>query len=77
MSGKTGRRETGKKPLSTRRHDSLAAGAFGHEHPEGIRFGEELNRKISGQPSKQHSKYRRRSKKRENGSEASQISGGS
>jgi hypothetical protein len=60
MSGKTGRRETGRKPLSTRRHDSLAAGAFGRNYPDDIRFGEDLNRKISGHPSKQHSKYKRR-----------------
>jgi len=56
MSGKTGSRETGKKPISTRRHDSLAAGAFGYNYPEGIRLGDELNRKVSGRPSKKHSK---------------------
>jgi hypothetical protein len=58
MSSKTGRRETGRKPVSTRRHDSLAAGAFGHQSPDNLRSGEELNRKRSGEPSKQHSKYR-------------------
>jgi hypothetical protein len=58
MSGKTGARETGKKPVSTRRHDSLADGAFGHDNPAGIRFGDELNTKITGQPSKQHSKHK-------------------
>lgn len=52
MSGKTGSRETGKKPTSTRRHDSLAAGASARENPDSMRFGEELNRKISGQRSK-------------------------
>jgi hypothetical protein len=67
MSGKTGRRETGKKPVSTRRHDSLAAGAFGRDYPEDIRFGEELNRKIPGQPSKEHSKYTTRVAKNKNG----------
>jgi hypothetical protein len=61
MSGKTGQRETGRK--QTRRHDSLAAGAFGRESPENVRFGEELNRKISGAPSKQHSKYKKRAEK--------------
>jgi hypothetical protein len=67
MSGKTGRRETGRKPLSTRRHDSLADGAFGFDNPESIRLGDELNRKISGQPSKQHSKYKRRKEKPKEG----------
>jgi hypothetical protein len=67
MSGKTGRRETGRKPVSTRRHDSLAAGAFGRDYPEDVRFGAELNRKISGQPSKQHSKYTKRVAKTKNG----------
>jgi hypothetical protein len=65
MSGKTGSRETGRKPTSTRRHDSLASGAFGREDPAKVRSGTELNRKISGQPSKQHSKYTR-SKKAKN-----------
>ena len=67
MSGKTGRRETAKKPTSTRRHDSLAAGAFGRDNPDSMRLGEELNRKISGQPSKQHSKYKSRTGKNRNG----------
>jgi hypothetical protein len=57
MSSKMGMRETGRKPVTTRRHDSLTDGAFGREGPENIRSGEELNRKLSGQPSKQHSKY--------------------
>ena len=64
MSGKTGTRETAKKPVFTRRHDSLAAGAFGHENPDELRFGEELNRKISGQPSKEHSKYKKSAEKK-------------
>jgi hypothetical protein len=59
MSGKMGSRETEKKPVSTRRHDSVAAGASGHENPDQMRFGTELNRKISGEPSKKHSKYKR------------------
>ena len=62
MSGKSGKRETAKKPEDTRRHDSLADGAFGHDSPARIRSGEELNVKISGQPSKQHSKYLKRAK---------------
>jgi hypothetical protein len=57
MSDKTGKRETGKKPSTTRRHDSLAAGASG-DQGGGVRSGLEMNRKISGQPSKQHSKYK-------------------
>jgi hypothetical protein len=56
MSGKTGVKATGNKPSSTRRHDSLADGAFGHDDPQQIRSESEQNRKISGQPSKQHSK---------------------
>jgi hypothetical protein len=56
MSAKTGKRLTAKKPDTTRRHDSLADGAFGQEN-RGIRRPEELNRKISGTPSRQHSKY--------------------
>jgi hypothetical protein len=63
MSGKTGRRVTARKPEETRRHDSLAAGAFGREGPENVRAGEELNRKLAGRPSKQHSKYRARQEK--------------
>jgi hypothetical protein len=63
MSGKMGKRETGRKPSTARRHDSLAAGAFGRESPDEIRFGGELNRKISCVPSKQHSKYRNRVRK--------------
>ena len=60
MSAKMGKRVTAKKPSTTRRHDSLAAGAFGHESPSNVKTGPELNRKISGQPSKEHSKYKRR-----------------
>jgi len=63
MSGKMGKRETARKPVTTRRHDSLAAGAFGHEGVTEVRFGDELNRKISGAPSKQHSKYKSRGRK--------------
>lgn len=62
MSGKSGQRETGKKPSTTRRNDSHADGAFGHETIDNIRSGEELNRKESGQPSKQHSKYKHEEK---------------
>jgi hypothetical protein len=64
MSGKTGTRETAKKPTTTRRHDSLATGAFGREGPANIRSGEETNRKLSGQPSKQHSNYKTSNKKK-------------
>ena len=64
MSAKMGSRETGRKPVSTRRHDSLADGAFGRETPAQLRSGEELNRKISGEGSKQHSKYKTRSGKK-------------
>jgi hypothetical protein len=60
MSGKTGKRPTGRKPLTTRRHDSLAPGAFGREQPDQLRAGEELNLKIAGEPSKEHSKYKTR-----------------
>lgn len=63
MSGKMGKRETAKKPSTTRRHDSLAAGAFGHESVNDVRFGNELNMKISGVASKQHSKYKKAEKK--------------
>jgi hypothetical protein len=66
MSGKTGKRETAKKPSTTRRHDSLAAGAFGDENRGTVRSGPGLNQKISGQPSKQHSKYKNRSKEQKN-----------
>ena len=59
MSGKTGKRLTGNKPASTRRHDSLADGAFGRENQDNVKSGDQLNRKVSGQPSKQHSKYTR------------------
>jgi hypothetical protein len=59
MSGKTGSRETGRKPNSTRRHDSLAAGTFGRENTANIKSEQELNRKISGQPSQKHSDYKR------------------
>jgi hypothetical protein len=63
MSGKMGKRETARKPVTTRRHDSLAAGAFGRETLDEVRFGDELNRKVSGAHSKQHSKYKGRSRK--------------
>lgn len=46
MSGKLGTRETGNRPVTTRRHDSLAAGAFGQDTPENIRSGEQLNRSV-------------------------------
>ena len=62
MSSKTGSRETGRKPVTTRRHDSMADGAFGQENPDRTRSGAELNRKIAGQLSTQHSKYRQASK---------------
>jgi len=42
-------------------------GAFGRDNPDSMRLGEELNRKISGQPSKQHSKYKSRTGKNSNG----------
>jgi hypothetical protein len=58
MSSKTGTRQTGRKPVTTRRHDSLADGAFGRENIEHTRAGEELNRKVVGQASEQHSKYK-------------------
>jgi len=58
MSGKSGKRETGNKPSTTRRHDSLATGAFGHESPDNVKAGAQLNRKVSGEPSKQHSKQK-------------------
>jgi len=67
MSGKTGKRLTGKKPATTRRHDSLADGAFGRENQDNIKVGEQLNRKISGQPSREHSKYTRTSGGSNNG----------
>ena len=66
MSGKTGRRETGKKPSSTRRHDSLAEGASGRESPTEIRLGNQRNTKTSGVPSKQHSKYKATTEKKKN-----------
>jgi len=56
MSGKTGKRATGTKPTSVRRHDSQADGAFGREN-ERPKTESELNEKISGQPSKKHSDY--------------------
>lgn len=58
-----GKRVTANKPEVTRRHDSMAAGAFGREGIDSIREGDERNRKISGQPSKQHSKYKREERK--------------
>jgi hypothetical protein len=58
MSGKTGKRVTGRKPESTRRHDSLTPGAFGNSDRSGNRSGLDLNIKRSGEPSKQHSKYK-------------------
>jgi hypothetical protein len=64
MSSKTGKRETAKKPTSTRRHDSLADGAFGQENLSNIRAGQQLNRKISGAPSRQHSKYTHNAKEK-------------
>jgi len=64
MSGKSGTRDTGNKPTTTRRHDSHTDGAFGHETQDDIHSGAELNRKISGQPSKQHSKQNTASKKK-------------
>jgi len=66
MSSKMARRETARKPTTTRRHDSMADGAFGQQNPNRIRAGEELNRKISGQPSTQHSKYRRAAQAQKN-----------
>lgn len=60
MSSKMGNRETGRKPVTTRRHDSLADGAFGRVGD--TQSGEELNRKISGERSKQHSKERNKNK---------------
>ncbi len=57
MSGKSGKRITGRKPQTTRRHDSMATGAFGREGEANVRSGD-LNRKISGRPSQKHSKYR-------------------
>ena len=59
MSGKTGKRLTGNKPSTTRRHDSLADGAFGRENQDNVKSGDQLNRKVSGKPSKEHSKYTR------------------
>jgi hypothetical protein len=59
MSAKMGKRETAKKPSTTRRHDSLATGAFGRDKPS-TKSGQELNQKVSGQRSTQHSKYTRR-----------------
>lgn len=59
-----GKRVTAKKPVTTRRHDSLAAGAFGRETINDVRFGDELNVKASGAPSKQHSKYKKEEKKK-------------
>jgi hypothetical protein len=64
MSAKTGTRQTGRKPVSTRRHDSLADGAFGRDNPANVRSGAELNRKVAGEQSKQHSKYRARAGKK-------------
>lgn len=52
-----GSRETGKKPVTMRRRDSQTDGAFGRETEESLRAGDELNRKIAGQPSQQHLKY--------------------
>jgi hypothetical protein len=66
MSSKSGTRETARKPVTTRRHDSLADGAFGHETIDSTRSGVEVNRKISGEPSKQHSKYERAKTKTKN-----------
>jgi len=61
-SGKTGQRETARKPTATRRHESLADGAFGQENPPHLKTEQQRNLKISGQASTQHSKYRRNSK---------------
>lgn len=36
MSGKTGRRSTGRKPISVRRQSSKTAGAFGEETGEHV-----------------------------------------
>ena len=58
MSGKSGKRETGNKPATTRRHDSLATGASGHDGPDNVKAGVQLNRKLSGEPSKEHSKQK-------------------
>ena len=64
MSGKTGKRVTARKPVSTRRHYSLADGAFGRENPDQMRLGDERNTKSSGEPSKQHSKYKHEREKK-------------
>jgi hypothetical protein len=63
MSGKSGTRETGNKPSTTRRQDSLATGAFGHESPDNVKSEIQLNRKLSGQPSQKHTKYKAAAKK--------------
>lgn len=77
MSGKMGSRETGKKPETTRRHDSQADGALGRESEENIRSGEELNRKRSGEPSQQHSKYKHAGASGTDGAEAPKEKTGS
>jgi hypothetical protein len=51
-----------RKPAATRRHDSLADGAFGQENPPHLKMEQQRNLKISGQPSTQHSKYKRNPK---------------
>lgn len=45
MSGKTGKRETGRKPLTTTRRSAKTPGAFGKEPPE--RTQTELERNIN------------------------------
>jgi len=59
MSGKSGKRETANKPTTTRRHDSQASGAFGQEASP-TRSETQTNLKRSGEPSHQHSKYKRK-----------------
>lgn len=39
MSGKTGKKPTGRKPTSVRRQSAMADGATGREKPERVRSG--------------------------------------
>ncbi len=39
MSGKTGKRATGRKPVSVRRRNAMTAGATGREKAERVRSG--------------------------------------
>lgn len=65
MSGKTGKRITGRKPTDSNRMSALAAGAFGRESPENVRVPEETNVDRSGGSNRNKAKTKKPTVKNE------------